>query len=859
MKKYLYRIIGLGFAILATLACSQKEEVLQEKPKEETFQLNILAGDPTTRTIIDESGDKYNILWQVGDQLGVYEAFSYPGSSSHDIFPTKTTSSALTAGDLSNGGKSAVFPISLHNNPYAATYGFDYTFVYPAASLSNSGDSYYVTLPAAQTFDVNSFDRNADVLVSEHQQFYGTHPSSVNARFARLGGTARMVIKAPTTTETVRKIVFSTTESVSLAGSYELNPATGELSDGITTNGTNSITLTPAVSTTFSGDVVVWFRLAEITLTDNFTVSVTTDKKTYTKTMYLSKLSRTLEFRNSKLVRFGIDMTDASGVTGLDNIRTDVINSAFTGVPSYTYEDWSNKKGSATNAVYAGNTDTRSNGDIGIKAQDNCGIITTASAGKAKSVSINAKAYTSGYTNKIDIYGKNTAYSSTSELYNDSQKGTLIGTLSFSSYSTQTLDITSDYAYIGIRSQGYALDIKEILISWEGAPIPETTTGNATSINSAGATLNGSFANAAGGIYEAGFYWDTTSEALAAKTHPTQFVTTDGTNAASGSFSCALGSLNEMTTYYYRAYILWLNTETNTYQEFLGEIKSFQTTTRDYSAAGWLEMPAYTVSGMAGTTTSSLSDLYCVTHKATMGGTEQRNYTILYDPDMYTSYWVAYPICSNHLTTGRVDSWGIYDPKVPASKQVDLSGGYGVDIYEGGVKTNYYARGHQIPNADRNNVPEMQQQTYYPTNITPQLQEGFNGGIWMDLESAVRSAVHTGDTVYVVTGAAFRKKGGSEVIKTIDARDKTLPIPNYYWKVLLKVKWNGDSINGACAVGFWLEHRDDLRTNTSAYQNYATTVDQIEEWTGFDFFANLPTELQALCENKSDWTTFKNF
>ena len=339
MKKYLYRIIGLGFAVLATLACSQKEEVLQEKPKEETFQLNILAGDPTTRTIIDESGDKYNILWQVGDQLGVYEAFSYPGSSSHDIFPTKTTSSALTAGDLSNGGKSAVFPISLHNNPYAATYGFDYTFVYPAASLSNSGDSYYVTLPAAQTFDVNSFDRNADVLVSEHQQFYGTHPSSVNARFARLGGTARMVIKAPTTTETVRKIVFSTTESVSLAGSYELNPATGELSDGITTNGTNSITLTPAVSTTFSGDVVVWFRLAEITLTDNFTVSVTTDKKTYTKTMYLSKLSRTLEFRNSKLVRFGIDMTDASGVTGVENIRTDVITVEFTEVTSYSYTD----------------------------------------------------------------------------------------------------------------------------------------------------------------------------------------------------------------------------------------------------------------------------------------------------------------------------------------------------------------------------------------------------------------------------------------------------------------------------------------------------------------------------------------
>ena len=830
MKKYLNRIIGLGFAVLATLACSREEVNAPEntRPVSESFHMKVSAGDPTTKTIINEEGGSYNVLWQAGDKLGAVQKLN-------------GALSLIESSPLASGGATAQFSFSI-TGPDNASY--EHTFVYPSSALTKPADAYLASIPASQTFAANSFDPAADVLVSQHTQS-ATRPTSVEARFARLGGTARMVIKAPTTTETVRKIVFSTTENVSLAGSYELNPDTGALSDDITANGTNAITLTPAASTAFTGEVVVWFRLAEITLSDNFTVSVTTDKKTYTKTMYLSKLSRTLQFQNSKLTKFGIDMTDASGVVGLDNIRTDVINSAFTGVPSYTYEDWSNKKGSATNAVYAGNTDTRSNGDIGIKAQDNCGIITTASAGKVKSVSINAKAYTSGYTNHIDIYGKNTSYSSTSELYNDSQKGTLLGTLSFSSYSTQTLDITSDYTHIGIRSQGYALDIKEILISWEGAPLPETTTGEATSINSAGATLNGSFTNAAGGIYEAGFYWDTTSEALAAKEHPTQYITTDGTNATSGNFSCALGSLNEMTTYYYRSYILWLNTETNTYQEFLGEVKSFQTTTRDYSAAGWLEMPAYTVSGMAGTTTSLLDDLYCVTHKATMGGTEQRNYTILYDPDMYTSYWVAYPICSNHLTTGRVDSWGIYDPKVPASKQVDLSGGYGVNVYEGGVKTNYYARGHQIPNADRNNVPEMQQQTYYPTNITPQLQEGFNGGIWMDLESGVREAVHAGDTVYVVTGAAFRKKGGSEVIKTIDARDKTLPIPNYYWKVLLKVKW--------------MEHRDDLRTNTSAYQNYATTVDQIEEWTGFDFFANLPAELQALCENSSDWTAFKNF
>jgi hypothetical protein len=36
-------------------------------------------------------------------------------------------------------------------------------------------------------------------------------------------------------------------------------------------------------------------------------------------------------------------------------------------------------------------------------------------------------------------------------------------------------------------------------------------------------------------------------------------------------------------------------------------------------------------------------------------------------------------------------------------------------------------------------------------------------------------------------------------------------------------------------------------------------VNQIEEWTGFDFFVNLPDDLEAEAERNSSWTTLKNF
>jgi len=246
-----------------------------------------------------------------------------------------------------------------------------------------------------------------------------------------------------------------------------------------------------------------------------------------------------------------------------------------------------------------------------------------------------------------------------------------------------------------------------------------------------------------------------------------------------------------------------------------------------------------------------------------MGGKTQRNYTMLYDPAMYASYWVAYPLCSDHLTTGRTESWG-YDPDVPEAKQAKAKNTYGVSLSTENYPSNSWARGHQIPNADRNRVAAMQEQTYYYTNITPQIQNGFNGGIWSNLEGAVRSLCSSADTVYVVTGAAFRKKNdGSEPIRTITDvnNDHTvLPVPNYYWKALLKVTWSGSTVTAASAIGFWLPHGD---LKDESYTDYTVSVNQIETWTGFDLFPNLPGDnssgIEQSAESNTSWSTFQNF
>ena len=262
----------------------------------------------------------------------------------------------------------------------------------------------------------------------------------------------------------------------------------------------------------------------------------------------------------------------------------------------------------------------------------------------------------------------------------------------------------------------------------------------------------------------------------------------------------------------------------------------------------WMELPA-----------PSLMDksLHVVTHTAQMQGRLQRNYTILYDEDLYAALWVAYPLCVDHTSSGREETWG-YDPHVPKLSQTNVNKGYGATEPTANYPNNFYARGHQIPNADRSGVPDMMAQTYYSTNMTPQIQNGFNGSIWAKLEEAVRMEIPQGDTLYVVTGAVFEKYGTDEKVKTIVNKNdsKTLPVHNYYWKALMKVKRAAGKVTDASTIGFWLPH-GDLKGHS--YADYAVSVDQIEEWTGFNLFPSIPDVLEPSAESQISWISFQSF
>lgn len=233
----------------------------------------------------------------------------------------------------------------------------------------------------------------------------------------------------------------------------------------------------------------------------------------------------------------------------------------------------------------------------------------------------------------------------------------------------------------------------------------------------------------------------------------------------------------------------------------------------------------------------------------------ERNYTIAYDTSKYTTYWVAYPLKSSHMgSLSRPNSWD-YDTTddAPETKyQVNLSNTY--STYNNGAG---HAKGHLIPNASRNGIKAMQLQTFYYPNAVPQIHTGFNDGIWQQLESAVQS-IGKKEEIFVVTGTSFTKGNENATISytsTPSDSSKKIPIPNYFFKVVLKVN-STTNPTSAKAIGFWFENK---KYSGSDYASYAVSVDQIEAWTGLDFFVNLPDSVEKSAESNTSWSTFQNF
>ena len=235
------------------------------------------------------------------------------------------------------------------------------------------------------------------------------------------------------------------------------------------------------------------------------------------------------------------------------------------------------------------------------------------------------------------------------------------------------------------------------------------------------------------------------------------------------------------------------------------------------SVPAWMELPQV-----------KEGDKYYI-HTAPIGQVNYRNYSFIYDADALVAPWVAYPLCDLYTknTVKRSDNW-VVDPFVPVQADVTAGGSYA-------FSSNGYDRGHQIASADRLASSVMNQQTFYWTNVTPQLSN-FNQGIWEKLEEQVREwskSSNGTDTLYVVTGCVV----GESAKKVSDHNGKQVSVPDAYYKALLRV-----SKGAYLGAGFYMEHKN---YSDKKFENYSCSLTELEEKVGMKFFVNLPAETAA--------------
>ena len=300
------------------------------------------------------------------------------------------------------------------------------------ATISNSRLGYMDDTPAEDTFPL---DTDASVIwhIAPNGNYWTIYNASVNKYAASTGGSgkAALVNSADNNDKALWTFEKQSNGTFEIVNKYN---ADNSVNSTLRNNGTYGFA---CYSTQTGGSLSLYKKAENITPIDpNEEVISSLDTTT------------SLSYSYSKEER--------------PEIVTDTITKSLITFNGTSYADWSNITGTS-GAVYTGNSYSSST-SIQFRTSSDSGMITTTSGGLAKKVTVEWGSSTLD-ARQIDIYGKNTPYSSVSDLFDTSKRGTLIG--SIAKANATELVISGDYNYIGIKSNDGALYLSSININWQ--------------------------------------------------------------------------------------------------------------------------------------------------------------------------------------------------------------------------------------------------------------------------------------------------------------------------------------------------------------------------------------------------------
>ena len=214
------------------------------------------------------------------------------------------------------------------------------------------------------------------------------------------------------------------------------------------------------------------------------------------------------------------------------------------------------------------------------------------------------------------------------------------------------------------------------------------------------------------------------------------------------------------------------------------------------------------------------SNNYYVTHRAN----NVVNFSLEYDVDKRHPRFVCFTFddVTSAMAVKRTDAWA-WDPEIPSKYSTESM-----------FKKSGFDRGHLVASHDRVYSREANEQTFYYSNMSPQLRS-FNQKYWAKLEKQVQDWGRNKsfrDVLYVAKGGTIR----DDQVENTKVKGRIV-VPKYYWMAMVVKK--GATYHG---LAFWLEHKEwDMKT---PMMTVAISIDELEKKLGFDLFHNFPDEIE---------------
>ena len=192
-------------------------------------------------------------------------------------------------------------------------------------------------------------------------------------------------------------------------------------------------------------------------------------------------------------------------------------------------------------------------------------------------------------------------------------------------------------------------------------------------------------------------------------------------------------------------------------------------------------------------------------------------YVLGYNEAHEQADWVSYDLTKQSLKI----------PNVPRAKRFNTDNAVSTrSAKHSDYSHSGYTRGHMAPAGDMAFSEVAMQESFFMSNMSPQIS-GFNGGIWRELEESTRDWAYKFDKVYVASGPIF-----DEEEKYIGKSSK-VRVPDAFYKIIIDYDENGGKHQKG--IGFIIPHE----VSNKPLSNYAVSIDNIEIRLKLDFFNNI--------------------